>query len=73
VSRAVMGVQTMNEQIANATDQPFAALTKDELSEQELEKASGGCCSGKHFSSVSGGAFVKVSPKFINWGDGSTD
>jgi hypothetical protein len=51
VSTAGMGVQTMNKQsgnkatITNAIDKskkPSAAPTKDELHEQELEKALGG-------------------------------
>jgi hypothetical protein len=69
-----MGVQTMNKQSENKvtkTDtidkskQRFVTPTKDELNEQELEKASGG-----------GGAFLRfdfksVSVKTISWSHSS--
>jgi hypothetical protein len=51
VFAARTGVQTMNEQLENQAT-IINKSVKDELNDQELEKAYGGCCNGKHHPSL---------------------
>ena len=75
VPTAEMGVQAMNKQSENkvtktdTTDKskrPSAAPTKDELSEQELEKASAGFGFGGHF----GGGYANIGSQGTGSGTG---